>query len=90
MIEQIGEVDSLADISALVSQRLTATMHPYSISVFYRETATSELKLRYRSGSGLEMVEPGLVVVSDWRPDRAGPLPLAEEVGIVGAVARKP
>jgi hypothetical protein len=39
---------------------------------------------------GLEMVEPGLVVVSDWRPDRAGPLPLAEEVGIVGAVARKP
>jgi hypothetical protein len=38
--------------------------------------------------SGLEMVDPGLVVVSDWRPDRSGPLPLAEEVGIVGGVAR--
>lgn len=40
--------------------------------------------------NGLELVEPGLVVVSEWRPDRSGPLPLAEEVGIVGGVARKP
>ena len=55
LIEQIGEIDSLAEISTLVSQQLMATMHPYSISVFYRETARSELRLRCRSGSGLEM-----------------------------------
>ena len=55
LIEQIAEIDSLADISALVSQQLIATMHPCSISVFYRETATSELRLRCTSGSGLEM-----------------------------------
>ena len=55
LIEQIGEIDSLAEISTLVSQQLMATMHPHSISVFYRETARSELRLRCRSGSGLEM-----------------------------------
>jgi hypothetical protein len=55
LIEQIGEFDSLADISALISQQLMATMHPDGIWVFYRETARSELRLRYRSSSGLEM-----------------------------------
>ena len=55
LIEQIAEIDSLAEISTLVSQQLMATMHPYSIAVFYRETARSELRLRCRSGSGLEM-----------------------------------
>jgi S-adenosyl methyltransferase len=39
---------------------------------------------------GLEFVDPGLVVVSDWRPDGPDPRPLPEEVGIVGGVARKP
>ncbi len=39
---------------------------------------------------GLEMVEPGLVVISEWRPQGMGPRPLPEEVGIVGGVARKP
>jgi hypothetical protein len=55
LIEHIAEIDSLADISALVSEQLVATMHPCSISVFYRETATSEMRLRCRSGTGLEM-----------------------------------
>ena len=55
LIEQIAEIDSLAEISALVSQQLMVTMHPYSICVFYRETARSELRLRCRSDSGLEM-----------------------------------
>jgi S-adenosyl methyltransferase len=40
--------------------------------------------------TGLELVEPGLVVVSDWRPSGSGPRPLPAEVGIVGGVARKP
>jgi hypothetical protein len=39
---------------------------------------------------GLNMVEPGLVIVSDWRPTDPGPRPIPGEVGIVGAVARKP
>jgi hypothetical protein len=41
--------------------------------------------------TGLELVDPGLVVVSEWRPQPGGgPLPPAAEVGIVGGVARKP
>ena len=41
--------------------------------------------------AGLELLPPGLVPVSEWRPDReAGLRPLPSEVGYYGAVARKP
>jgi hypothetical protein len=40
--------------------------------------------------SGLELVPPGVVLVSEWRPDDAGPRPLPAEVNIYGGVARKP
>jgi hypothetical protein len=39
--------------------------------------------------SGLELVDPGLVLVSDWRPAADGPGPRPEEVNCYGAVARK-
>jgi hypothetical protein len=39
---------------------------------------------------GLDLVEPGLVVVSEWRPQGAGPRPLPAEVAVVGGVAGKP
>jgi hypothetical protein len=39
---------------------------------------------------GLEMVDPGVVLVSDWRPEDTGPRPLAPEVNTYGGVARKP
>ncbi len=38
---------------------------------------------------GLEMVPPGIVAVSDWRPDRAD-RPTATDVAIYGAVGRLP
>lgn len=40
--------------------------------------------------SGLELVPPGVVVLSEWRPERGHLLPSAGEVGLNGAVARKP
>ena len=40
--------------------------------------------------SGLELVDPGVVLVSEWRPDATGLRPLPWEVNIYGAVARKP
>jgi hypothetical protein len=40
--------------------------------------------------SGLELVDPGVVLVSEWRPDADGPLPEPAEVNWYGAVARKP
>ena len=38
----------------------------------------------------LEMVDPGLVPVSEWRPDGDAPIPLPAEIAWDGGVARKP
>jgi hypothetical protein len=40
--------------------------------------------------SGLELVPPGVVLVSEWRQEIPGPRPTPAEVGIYGGVARKP
>ena len=40
--------------------------------------------------AGLEMAEPGLVLVSEWRPEDDGPRPLPAEVSMYGGVGRKP
>jgi hypothetical protein len=40
--------------------------------------------------SGLELVPPGVVLVSEWRPEGTGPRPTPAEVGWYGGVARKP
>jgi hypothetical protein len=39
---------------------------------------------------GLELVPPGVVLVSEWRPDEEGPFPTAAEISFYGGVARKP
>jgi hypothetical protein len=39
---------------------------------------------------GLDPVDPGLVLVSEWRPQGTGPRPLPAEVAVIGGVARKP
>lgn len=39
--------------------------------------------------SGLGLVPPGVVLVSEWRPDDDGPLPAPAEVSCYGGVARK-
>jgi hypothetical protein len=40
--------------------------------------------------AGLDLVPPGVVLVSDWHPLDAGPRPSPAEVGFYGGVARKP
>jgi hypothetical protein len=37
----------------------------------------------------LEMVPPGVVLVSEWRPDSGVPRPAPAEVSFYGVVARK-
>jgi len=39
---------------------------------------------------GLELVPPGVVLVSEWRPGHGGALPTPAEVSCYGGVARKP
>ncbi len=40
--------------------------------------------------TGLDIVNPGVTLVSDWRPEGDGPRPLAAEVATYGGVGRKP
>jgi hypothetical protein len=40
--------------------------------------------------TGLELVPPGVVLVSEWRRDQPGPRPSPAEVSFYGGVARKP
>ena len=40
--------------------------------------------------NGLDLVPPGVVLVSEWRPAHDGPRPSGSEVNCYGAVARKP
>jgi S-adenosyl methyltransferase len=40
--------------------------------------------------SGLDLVPPGVVLVSEWRPEAGLPRPTPAEVNIYGGVARKP
>lgn len=42
------------------------------------------------TGLVLEMIDPGLVLVSEWRPESDDPRPLPAEVASNGGVARKP
>ena len=40
--------------------------------------------------TGLELVDPGVVLVSEWRPEADAIRPLPSEVNTYGGVARKP
>jgi hypothetical protein len=40
--------------------------------------------------TGLKMLDPGAVTVSEWRRDIPGPAPLPSEINFCGAVALKP
>jgi hypothetical protein len=40
--------------------------------------------------AGLDLIPPGVVSVSEWRPDETGPRPSLAEVSFYGGVARKP
>jgi SAM-dependent methyltransferase len=40
--------------------------------------------------AGLDLVPPGVVLVSEWRPEGGRPRPAASEVNCYGGVARKP
>jgi SAM-dependent methyltransferase len=53
---------------------------------FQTRTAEEFMRLAF---TGLRMVDPGLVPVSEWRPKPGAILPLPAEVGYYGGVARK-
>jgi hypothetical protein len=91
-------LDALPSGSYLVASHVTPEHDPEGVGGLERTYQASGLPAQARAADefadlvfhGLELVDPGLVLVSEWRPDGAGPRPLAAEVNWYGAIARKP
>jgi S-adenosyl methyltransferase len=91
-------LDALPSGSYLVASHVTPEHDPEGVGGLERAYQASGLPAQARAADefadlvfhGLELVDPGLVLVSEWRPDGTGPRPLAAEVNWYGAIARKP
>jgi len=89
--------DALAPGSYLAASHGVVEFNPDGAEAWTRTYRAGGVPFQLRSidefaelaFAGLELVEPGLVVVSDWHPQGTDPRPLPAEVGIVGGVARK-
>lgn len=51
LLEEIGRIDALPEIAAIVSRELQAAFHPKAVFVWYRQGEPSRLKLGYSSGA---------------------------------------
>jgi S-adenosyl methyltransferase len=89
---------ALAPGSYLVASHLTPEHNPESIHGMEDTYRASGVTVHSRTAdefgrtffSGLELVPPGVVLTSEWRPETADPQPLPGEVNVYGAVGRKP
>ncbi len=91
-------VDALPPGSYVVSSHTTAELAPQNIYGAGRAYRRGGVRGALRTAdefadlvfSGLTLVPPGVVLVSEWRPEPGTLLPSAAEVTTFGAVARKP
>jgi len=91
-------VDALAPGSYLVASHITMEHASDAVAANQRTLRTAGVTAQARDSgefarlafNGLELVPPGVVLVSDWRPAGAGPRPAPDEVNIYGGVGRKP
>jgi hypothetical protein len=90
-------LDALPPGSFLVASHISAEHDP-AVAAFERADRAAGIPAQLRDSgefarlafSGLELVSPGVVPVSDWRPYGTGPRPTPAEVSTYGAVGRKP
>jgi hypothetical protein len=88
---------ALAPGSYLVASHLTGEHDPAAQKSTQRAYRDASMPAQWRNSdvfaelafAGLELVPPGVVVVSEWRPGRDGPRPAPDEVNFYGGVARK-
>jgi hypothetical protein len=84
--------------SYLAASHVTPEHDPVGVGGLVRTYQASGLPAQARAARefaelafrGLDMVDPGLVLVSEWRPDAGSERPLASEVNWYGAIGRKP
>jgi hypothetical protein len=91
-------VDALPSGSYLVASHVTPEFDPVGVHGLESSYRAGGVPVQVRpvdefirlAFDGLEMVEPGVELVSEWRPEGDGPRPSAAEVSWYGGVARKP
>ncbi len=97
--EVIGTLlDALPSGSYLAASHLTTEHDPDATGAGQAAMRQAGIAMQKRDAdefarlafSGLELVPPGVVLVSEWRPSGTGPRPTPSEVNCYGGVARKP
>jgi hypothetical protein len=91
-------IDALPSGSYLVASHATAEHNPEGLSGAGRAYSQGGMRGAIRTSEefgelafpGLELVDPGVVLVSEWRPETDSIRPLPSEVNTYGGVARKP
>lgn len=63
LIDEVKALDSMPEISALISRKLESALHPNSIYVFYRDEEERDLTLGYSSGGALR----GLLIPENYK-----------------------
>ena len=84
--------------SYLVASHATAEHNPAGLDGAGRAYSQGGMRGALRTSeefgelafAGLDLVDPGVVLVSDWRPEQDAIRPVASEVNTYGGVARKP
>jgi hypothetical protein len=90
-------VDALPSGSYVVSSHVTPEHDPVSVHGLEEAYCTAGVPAQARPMEdfvqlvfdGLELVDPGVEIVSEWRPESSGPRPSAVEVSNYGGIARK-
>jgi hypothetical protein len=91
-------LDALPSGSYLVASHATGEHNDaVAVGAGIRTYQEAEVPLQLRDSGefarlvfgDLELVPPGVVLVSEWRPDNTGPRPTSTEVSMYGGVARK-
>jgi SAM-dependent methyltransferase len=90
-------LDALPPGSYLAASHITAEHEPKGIAAGQRLYREAGIQMQIRDSdefaslafSGLELVPPGVVLVTEWRPDSKAPRPSPAEVSCYGGVARK-
>jgi hypothetical protein len=90
-------LDALPSGSYLAASHVTLEHDPEGVGGGQRVYHKAGLPMNVRDSdefaslafSGLELVPPGVVLVSEWRPDSNAPRPSPAEVSCYGGVARK-
>jgi hypothetical protein len=91
-------LDALPPGSYLAASHITLEHDPEGVGGGQRVYREAGLSMNARDAdefaslafSGLELVPPGVVLVTEWRPESKAPRPTAAEVSCYGGVARKP